>query len=503
MLLRRRLVLLFAANLAALVVVSSVAAVIIRDRDQIRGTERRLGVAQEQVAQLATAYSDQETGARGFVLGGDEVFLEPFDTGTERADRLTASLRATASEEPALRHPLAEVSAAARRWREEAAAAAIGQRNAGETAQAAATLTASGTPLFDAVRSRLDRLSESVAGAAAAADRRADDARSHLSLVLLVLVATALAGVLLASWCVRRWVTRPLARLGDQVRRTRVGEVGHTIDVADPPEIASLAADVDAMRTRIEAQRAEAERSRVSLEESAAVLLTVRAYLEPDVGPLPRGWTIAAQLRAAAGVVAGDCYDIVVLDADQVGLIVVDIAGHGAAEGILALRCKELLRAGLSAAHDPGAALTTAAEQLGAMGEEVFLTAFVGVIDTRSGEVRYANAGHPPAFIALADTWVDLGPTGPLMGLLGTGWTTRGASMSPGDTLCVYTDGLIETRNAEHEFFGPERLVDLVQGSRCDEAPAVVKRCIDEVQLFSPGGLRDDVTVVVVCRPDN
>ena len=116
--------------------------------------------------------------------------------------------------------------------------------------------------------------------------------------------------------------------------------------------------------------------------------------------------------------------------------------------------------------------------------------------------MRYANAGHPPAFVVGADDVVALGPTGPLVGLLEPGWTTAEATIPPGDNLCAYTDGLIETRNADNEFFGPERLVELLQGARCDEAPAVVKRCIDEVELFSPDGLRDDATVVVLCRTE-
>jgi sigma-B regulation protein RsbU (phosphoserine phosphatase) len=321
-------------------------------------------------------------------------------------------------------------------------------------------------------------------------------------MIVLLLVGAAFFGVLLASWCVRRWVTRPLAELGNQVRRLRAGGMDEPIRISDPPEIAMLVADVEAMRARIEAQRADAEHSRLALEQSAAVLLTVRAYLEPEVGPLPRGWTIAAKLRAAAGVVAGDCYDIVALEDDQVGVIVVDIAGHGAAEGILALRCKELLRGGLSTALDPGAALTTAAEQLGDMGEEIFLTAFVGMVDTRNGEVRYANAGHPPAFVTGSEVISELGPTGPLVGLVGTGWSTAEAQIAPGETLCIYTDGLIEARDDANAFFGPERLVSLLDEARCDEAVAVVKRCLDEVDVFSPAGLRDDVTIVVMCRPD-
>ena len=108
----------------------------------------------------------------------------------------------------------------------------------------------------------------------------------------------------------------------------------------------------------------------------------------------------------------------------------------------------------------------------------------------------------PPAFVVGSETVVALEPSGPLVGLLTPGWDTAEAVVGPGDNLCAYTDGLIETRNPDHEFFGPERLIELLQGSRCDEAPAVVKRTIDEVELFSPGGLRDDATIVVLCRAE-
>ena len=106
MLLRRRLVLLFAGILAGVLIISVAAGAVIAQRDDTRTTERRLAIAQEQAAQLAAAYSDQETGARGFVLSGDERFLEPFNSGTDRADRLTRSLRSIAADERALRQPL-------------------------------------------------------------------------------------------------------------------------------------------------------------------------------------------------------------------------------------------------------------------------------------------------------------------------------------------------------------------------------------------------------------
>ncbi len=209
-----------------------------------------------------------------------------------------------------------------------------------------------------------------------------------------------------------------------------------------------------------------------------------------------------AALRAADGVVAGDCYDIFVTKAGRIALVVVDIAGHGATEGILALRCKEMLRTALTSGAAPGVALDTTAEILGNMGAEVFLTAFVAVIDTDDGRVHYANAGHPPAYIVGPHGETPLEPTGPLVGLLAPGWSTAEAVMARGDNLCAYTDGVTESRNRAGMFFGPTRLVGILIGARSDVAPAVVKRCVDEVELFSPGGLRDDATIVVLCRAE-
>ena len=500
MLLRRRLLLMFVGIVAGVLALGVLMVVSLRDRDDAQQRERRLTVAVERVAQLSTAYSDQETGERGFVLsGGDERFLRPYQDGRAAAQHLGGQLR-TVADTPELRRSLAAVTTAAARWQREAAGPEIALARSGDSAAAAARVAqGAGKGRFDAVRASLSRLDGRLQAEAASARSRLDGVRDRLVGVFAAIVALAIIGALLAAWLIRKWVTRPIDLLSDEVRRVRTGALDSPIRIDGPPELAALALDIDAMRGRIRQQLLESERSREAVEQSAAVVLTLRSELEP-VPSVPDGWTVAGQLRAAEGVVAGDCYDLFLTRAGELALVVVDIAGHGATEGILALRCKEVLRTALVSGAEPGDALGTTAEMLGDMGDEVFLTAFVAVIGTADGRIRYANAGHPPAFVVGDGTVVSLEPTGPLMGLLEPGWKTAEAEMAAGDNLCAYTDGLLETRNAANEFFGPERLVSLLEGARCDEAPAVVKRCIDEVELFSPDGLRDDATIVVLCR---
>ncbi len=206
------------------------------------------------------------------------------------------------------------------------------------------------------------------------------------------------------------------------------------------------------------------------------------------------------ELHPAEGVVAGDCYDVINLPPSGLALVVVDISGHGAVSGILALRCKELLRAGLRDGFEPDEAVLWASEQLDDLGDETFLTAFVAVVDLPSGDVTYASAGHPPALLCSPSHTVELEPTGPIVGPFAGPWHTASAGLDPGDRLAVYTDGLVEVRNTAGTEFGARRLADIVRASPHDEAEAIVKLCVDEVTSYAPARLRDDVTIALLCR---
>ncbi len=333
-----------------------------------------------------------------------------------------------------------------------------------------------------------------------ATQNRLEDLRIQLNATIGVVLGLAFATTLAAAFLTRRWVTRPIDRLARAVRSARSGKVG-VIAPQGPPEIADLARDVDAMRLQMNRALYDAVRARETIEQSASVVLQLRSELATGVEDLPDGWTVAAQLQPAEGVVAGDCYDVIQLSPSRLGLVVVDISGHGAVSGILALRCKELLRAGLRDGFEPDEAVLWAAEQLDDLGEETFLTAFVAVVDLPAGEVTYASAGHPPPLLCSPSHAAELEPTGPIVGpFVGGPWRNATAGLEPADMLAVYTDGLIEVRNAAGKEFGLQRLTDLVCGAAPDDAEAIVKRCVDDVTSFAPGRLRDDVTIVLLCR---
>lgn len=351
----------------------------------------------------------------------------------------------------------------------------------------------------EALLERADLTTAEQADVQAAQDRRSE-LRTERNLVIAGMLVAISGLTIAAALLVRRSVTAPLDRIAQAVRDVRTGARHRSIPETGPPEIARLAGDVERLRRQLNSEVLDAVRAREAVEQSASVLLSLRSQLQPEVETLPEEWTVAGQVEPAEGVVAGDCYDLVRISASQLGVVVVDISGHGAVPGVLALRCRELLRAALRNGLDPGASVHWAHEQLDDLGEETFLSAFVAVADLATGGLRYANAGHPPATLCTTDVVVELPPTGPIVGPIDGHWKTAYTRLAAGDTLAVYTDGLVEVRREDGREFGLERLVDLVCRASADEADAIVKRTLDEIGNFAARRLRDDATIVLVCR---
>jgi serine phosphatase RsbU (regulator of sigma subunit) len=93
-----------------------------------------------------------------------------------------------------------------------------------------------------------------------------------------------------------------------------------------------------------------------------------------------------------------------------------------------------------------------------------------------------------------------LAPTGPILSVFGGAWSTRQGAIQPGQKLFAYTDGVVEARAADRDFYGTDRLERLLVANIGDGARATVKRCLEDVASFSGGGQADDATAVCLLR---
>ncbi len=479
------------------------------DRNEAAGSQRDLSVSTQQALRLTSAYVDMETGQRGFIIGGKEVFLEPYRRGEAEVVALQAELtKAAATFDPQTREALRQTVFTGDTWREKAAKELASRRSAGRSEAAEAELsTEVGNELFDTLRASLDRLSGRLFEAQRVANRHREHRAQQLQFLLFAIPFTALLFAAFTAVALSRWVARPIDRMLIAVRNIAGGDLSSNVKIGGASDVAEVGASIDAMRSTMAERLGEAERlreiadrAREAIEQSATVTLQLRSELANQLGAFPHGWTAAANLLPALGSVAGDCYDVTLVSPEVLGVIVIDIAGHGAPQAIMALRCKEILRAALRMHMEPGDALGLLAEQVGDL-HPSFVTAFVALVDTGTGACRYANAGHPPALLANHDaTMHELEPTGPLLGVFSATWKTARAQIGAGAKLAIYTDGLTEARDNAEEFYGVERFAGLIALLPCEVAESVIKSCFEDLHVFRPSRLADDVTVVMVCR---
>ena len=506
--LRPRLLLVAAALIASLVGLGALGARLATDRTEAAKAGRELTTLSQQALRLTSAYVDMETGQRGFIIGGSEVFLEPYQRGERDVVQLQGALKESGSMlDSATNSALDQTISSGQAWRKQAAQELALRRSFGRAKAESEVATQVGKERFDSLRTSLNQLSNRLVEAQRIASDRRENRARQLTMLLFAIPAVGVLFTGLTALAISRWVARPMDRMLNAVRLISAGDLSSNVEVGGAADVAEVGATIDAMRSTMADRLAEsdrlrevADRAREAIEQSATLTLQLRSELANELGTFPAGWTAAANLLPAEGWVAGDCYDVTLISPHVLGIIVIDIAGHGARQAIMALRCKEILRAALRMRMEPGAALGLLAQQVGDL-HPSFVTAFIAVVDTSSGACRYANAGHPPALLADHNNTVhELKPTGPLLGLFPGSWSTASARIEQGAKLAVYTDGLTEARDDFEEFYGMERLAALVVTLPCEVAEVVVKTCFDDLSAFRPTRLSDDVTMVLVCR---
>jgi serine phosphatase RsbU (regulator of sigma subunit)/CHASE3 domain sensor protein len=497
--LRRRLGFVAAAYIATIAAVGVFSLMASRRRADFAAQGRSLTVGLEQVGQMRTGYLDMETGVRGYDNTGDTTFLAPFEAGKRSVTRLRTELETATLRDKVLADDLATVTALGARWRTDYAEQTVSARRIADSANTPSERPVDGKTLFDELRVGFDRFEHDMRLRRDEADRQREQSARRLTTLVLSAPALAIIVSAVASWLLNRWILHPIDAIGTAVERVRSGDLNATVPTLGPPDVAELGQRVDDMRRTIIAQRDDELRARESVEQNALLAIRVRNELAADVGEMPVGWTGAASMLAAEGIVAGDCYDVTLLSPTILAAVVIDIAGHGGGPAVAALRCKEILRAALRARMQPGQALAHLAGQVGDL-EESFLTAFVATINTVNGDCYYANAGHPPALFRNDGVLEELMPTGPLIGPFPGAWHTEKRVVGPGGQLAIYTDGLTEARNPDKAFYGMERLTERVMSVPCVEAQHVIDVCFADLKAFRSERLVDDVTMVIVCR---
>jgi len=244
------------------------------------------------------------------------------------------------------------------------------------------------------------------------------------------------------------------------------------------------------------------ERQQAELQRDLNVAWRVQAALLPAPCVRFAGWEVHHRY-APAGPVSGDYCDVVTQAATRsLHLLLGDVAGKGVAASFLMARLSALFR-GLVEVGLPAQALVERVNQLFTekMPAAHYATAVYARASSR-GDVELCNAGHFPPLVVRRGAVSRLDSTGVPVGLFGDSpYEVIQLHLEPGDTLFLYSDGLIEATDAAGEDFGTERLARILAAHHRASTERLAAICLSELDAFTSGAPRsDDLTLMVVRR---
>ena len=233
-----------------------------------------------------------------------------------------------------------------------------------------------------------------------------------------------------------------------------------------------------------------------------AIAATIQNSALPPPLPECGAFSLAAVMQPAREV-GGDFYDYFMLDDSHVAFLVADVSGKGITAALYMMTAKTLIKDTLAAVRDPADALTKVNSELCRNNPaNMFLTAWVGVLDTETGLVAFANAGHNPPIIFKEGgrpAFVSE-KSGPVLAFVdGVEYKPQSMKLLPGDALFLYTDGVTEALDVKGSLFGDDRLIDLAK-SIVDPTPKTLCAAVRvSVAAFSEGVPQaDDLTVLAI-----
>jgi phosphoserine phosphatase RsbU/P len=245
---------------------------------------------------------------------------------------------------------------------------------------------------------------------------------------------------------------------------------------------------------------------RVTMKRDLQIAREIQSWLVPSEPP------VIANLESAfftkpANTVAGDYYDVFYRDVpdakNNVLIAIADVAGKSVPAALLMATFQASLKT-LSATRSSVVGLTTGMNRYAcrhSMAGARFTTAFLAEYDPESRHLIYVNAGHNQPMLRRASGTIERLDVGgvPLGILADCVYESAEMDLSPGDTLLIFTDGVVEAENDRAEEYGEERLIRVFNASAALGANEILQRVKADVQLFTGAAPQhDDITCMVV-----
>lgn len=315
--------------------------------------------------------------------------------------------------------------------------------------------------------------------------------------VLVRLLANTVAGRELSAWLEACGVESQGAfvYLGTLAQKTwaYLALRPHESEPLDDIELAFLRTVSTTLKDGLVSAKARTNDKRIA----QALQLGMRNELQQVEGIAADGIYSSATADAFVG---GDFYDLIRLPGRRACVILGDVSGHGVEAASVSAAVKTALGAYAWQGLNPARMVRTLNRfLLGFSRLETFATLFVGVIDLAHGKLTYCSAGHPPALLVRSDKQT-LDVLDVQSGVVGAfeemSYRDGQVTITQGDTLLLYTDGVTEARNPQGVFFGERNLREAALREAAQGSEGMLGRLLETLDRYTARSLEDDVAMV-------
>lgn len=337
---------------------------------------------------------------------------------------------------------------------------------------------------------------------------------SFISALIMASLA-ALCGVIF----MRRHVTDPLEKLAEQTRQFTDKKGVYTKediivpDIQSRDEIEDLYYEIQSMEKKIVTYldhlvKVTGEKERVRTELGIAAQIQ-KGMLPNDFDKFStrNEFDLYAAMQPAREV-GGDFYDFYLIDDDHLVLTIADVSGKGVPASMFMAITKSLLKISSSPVLSPSGLITGINDQICRENSSgMFISVWIGILELSTGILTACNAGHEYPVISRAGEPFEIlkDKHSLVMGAMaGVKYTDYQLTLQPGDRIFVYTDGVVESADADNKFFGMDRMVECLSSEPNATPRQLIKGMFDSISEFVKSAPQfDDITMLsLVYNPE-
>lgn len=320
--------------------------------------------------------------------------------------------------------------------------------------------------------------------------------RALTGIVLMIIIYLGIAHVVKAA------VQRPVDEVAEALSSIIGGNLDRRLDIHTSREFARIS---DGINETVDALKGYIAREAARIDEELAYARRIQVSALPMLNGTFTGdplFRLYASMDTAREV-GGDFYDFYKPDARTLAFLIADVSGKGIPAAMFMMTGKTVLRDCVERTDDIGSAMAYANKRLCEGNEaDMFITAWIGLLDLDTGVLRFANAGHnPPVLIRDGQASSLKMDCDLILAIMeDTEYNSQTLKLEPHDLLFLYTDGVTEAANGAKELFGEKRLLEALSGIEPegdDICERVCCRVKDSVAAFAAGAPQaDDITML-------